>query len=99
MNRYTSFFSLNKIYESIKWNYVIRDGKKVRKPQTDKEGYKITYDDAGHPHETKIGGAERTQMSRQNKKSARKAKSKKNTTVRKIQKSIVTGKQIGRAHV
>ena len=75
------------MYESIKWNYVVRDGKKVRKPQTDKEGYKIAYTDAGQPKEVKIGGAEKTQMSRQNKKSARKAKSKKNTTVRKIQKS------------
>jgi len=88
VNRYISFFSLNKIYESIKWNYVIRDGKKVRKPQSDREGYKIQYGDDGRPREVKIGGAEKTQMSRQNKKSARKAKSKKSATTRKIQKSV-----------
>lgn len=40
------------------------------------------------PHEVRKTGAEKKQMSIQNKKSARKAKSKKTATVRKQQRSL-----------
>lgn len=88
MDKYTSFFDTHKIYESISWEYKIRDGKKVRKPvSSNPEVMRIEYKN-GRPHEVRKTGAEKKQMSIQNKKTARKVKSKKATTTRKRQKSI-----------
>ena len=87
MNRYIPFFDTHKIYEAIKWNYVVRDGKRVRKPQSTADGKHIEYSDNGTPKEVTTTGAQKTKMSKSAKKSARKSRSKKSTTVRKIAKS------------
>ena len=73
--------------ETIKWQYVIRNGKKVRKPISDNPSMHIEYKN-DRPKEVRTTGAEKKQMSVQAKKTARKVKSKKASTTRKRQKSL-----------
>ena len=87
MKKYISFFESHEVYESIKWQYVIRDGKRVKKPISNNPDMRIEYKN-DKPHEVRKTGSEKKQMSIQNKKSARKAKSKKTATVRKQQRSL-----------
>lgn len=88
MKKYTSFFDTHPIYESIKWEYKIRDGKKVRKPvSSNPEDMRIEYKN-DRPHEVRKSGAEKKKMSIQNKKTARKTKSKQTTSARKRKKSM-----------
>ena len=75
------------MYESIKWQYVIRDGKRVKKPISNNPDMRIEYRN-DKPHEVRKTGAEKKQMSIQNKRSARKSKTKKSTATRKRQKSL-----------
>lgn len=89
MKKYKRFFEdEDSLDESIKWEYKIRDGKKVRKPvSSNPEDMRIEYKN-DRPHEVRKTGAEKKQMSIQNKKTARKTKSKQATTARKRQKSM-----------
>jgi hypothetical protein len=59
--------------ESVKWKYVIRKGKKVKKPYTDSPNKRIVYVD-GKPKEKIKTSTYKTKMSKQNKRSAKKAK-------------------------
>jgi hypothetical protein len=47
----------NDIKENIEQKFVIRDGKKVRKDVSDKDGYKIRYEE-GKPKEVKVSEKE-----------------------------------------
>ena len=87
IQEYKSFFENNKMYEAIKWKYVIRNGKRVKKPVSSNPDMRITYDDNGHPKEVRMTGTEQSVLSRQNKKSSKKAKSKKTSTARKVARS------------
>lgn len=96
---YTSFFENNKQYssffkelkqsleEAIKWKYVVRDGKRVKKPISDREGMRIEYSDSGTPREVRMTGTQQTTLSRQNKKTAKKTAGKRKATQKKIARS------------
>jgi hypothetical protein len=84
---YIPFFETHKMYEAIKWKYVIKNGKRVKKPVSSNPDMRITYDDNGHPKEVRMTGTEQSVLSRQNKKSSKKAKSKKTSTARKVARS------------
>ena len=73
--------------ESVKWKYVIRNNKKIRKPYTDRENYKIVYDN-DRPKEVKMSPEEIRRRSKSSKKAARKSKSKKSQTNIKRQRSL-----------
>ena len=90
MEKYKPLFEeedYKELEETIKWQYVIRGGKKVRKPTTSNPNMHIEYKN-DKPKEVRTTGAEKKQMSIQAKKTARKVKSKKASTTRKRQKSI-----------
>ena len=90
IEKYTPFFEeedYKELEETIKWQYVIRNGKKVRKPISDNPSMHIEYKN-DRPKEVRTTGAEKKQMSVQAKKTARKVKSKKASTTRKRQKSL-----------
>lgn len=90
IEKYTPFFEeedYKELEETIKWQYVIRDGKRVKKPISNNPDMRIEYRN-DKPHEVRKTGSEKKQMSIQNKRSARKAKSKKTATVRKQQRSL-----------
>lgn len=77
---------MEQLQEGVKWKYVIRDGKKVKKPYTDRDGYKISYKD-GKPIEKKMTPQEIQRKRKSAKKSAKKKVSKKSQISKKIQKS------------
>jgi hypothetical protein len=92
MTQYISFFTEHEHYErkfdeALQWKYVVRDGKRVRKPFSSKDGYKITRVN-GKPKEVKMGGTERTKLSKQNTKSHKKAKAHQTQTNHKRAKSM-----------
>ena len=89
MKKYIRFFEDegDSLDESIKWQWVVRDGKKVKKPLSNNPDMRVSYVN-DRPKEVRKTGAEKKQMSIQNKRSARKSKTKKSTATRKRQKSL-----------
>jgi hypothetical protein len=85
LEKYIPFFEETYL-ETIKWKYVIRDGKRIKKPFSDREGYRIDHS-GDAPKEVKTTGAEKIAMSKQNTRTARKTKSKRSITTKKQQRS------------
>lgn len=84
---YESCFKEEKQEESIKYKKVVRKGKTVRKPVSTNPKARITYVN-GKPKEKVMGSSERNKLSRQNRKSARKAKPHLKAANRKRSKSL-----------
>lgn len=57
--------------EGVKYKYVVRKGKRIKKAYTDREGYKIAYVN-GKPKEVRMSSAERVKRKKSAKKAARK---------------------------
>lgn len=86
MKRYEPYFE-DEVEESLKRTKVVRDGKKITKWTTDREGYKI--DNSGSsPKEVKMSPEEMKKRKKGAKKGAKKAKAKSGVANAKRQRSM-----------
>ena len=87
---------LNKLEESIKMKWVVRNGKRVRKVKTTKQGkYRIQYDSNGKPREVRITAKERMKRKLGQRKAKIKRKAQTAKIERKRERSFITRKNSG----
>jgi len=89
MKRYNpyKYIEREEVEEAVKYDYVIRDGKKVKKPHSTNDKKKIVYDD-GKAKEVRKTSSEVRKRSIASKKGAKKAKVHKGAADRKRKKSM-----------
>lgn len=86
----------DEINEGIKYKYVIRNKKRVRKAKTSRPGrYRIEYDSNGKPHEVRITAAEKRNRRKGQKKAKLKRKAKQKMIALKRKRSFIARKSLG----